>query len=76
MQSEWKVEPSGWKAGPMPEDTYLWGGVVVKGEADKGGFYFADFRGDHVILPTDNNRRVEGKDILLYANDITLPPNS
>ena len=67
---------STWKAGPMPPGTFNWGGVVIKGEADKGGFHFADFRGDHVVLPADNSRRVEAADVLLYCNSIPVPPNS
>lgn len=66
-----------WQKGPMPPGTYNWGGVVTKELAGKSGFYFADFRGDHVVLCPDTNgtpKRVEAADILWFDNSLTLPP--
>lgn len=68
----------GWKSGPLPPGTYNWGGVVRRGEDPKMGFHFADFRGDHVLLPmrTDDGgkpQRVEAKDVAMYCNSLTLP---
>lgn len=69
------TELGNWKPGPLPPDTYYWGGVVTKEIAGTQGFYFADFRGDHVvILPARPEERVEAKDVLWYDNSLRLPP--
>jgi len=61
-----------WKKGPLPPDTWNFGGIVTgKGRT---GFFFADFRGDHAIQIPDN-KRVEAADILYYNNSLDLPPN-
>ncbi len=39
----------GWKKGPLPKDTYGWGGVVPF-DFDGEGFFFADFAGDEVVV--------------------------
>lgn len=61
-----------WQKGPLPKDTYGWGGVVpvwAKGT----GFHFADFKGDHVkIVPS--GRTVQPEEVLMYDNSLTLPP--
>lgn len=64
---------SNWKDGPLPADTWNWGGVVLKGEDPANGFYFADFHGDHVTLCPDG-RRVEASEVGSYNNSLDLPP--
>lgn len=62
-----------WKKGPLPPNTYFWGGAVVSN--DTSGFQFADFCGDHVKLDTRNGwLRVEPADVKMYNNCLTLPP--
>ena len=65
-----------WQRGPLPPDTFNWGGVVPKGGGE--GFYFADFMGDHVLAcPGDvNQQRIEPVDVEWYDNSLTLPPGS
>lgn len=64
-----------WKKGPLPPDTYFWGGVVVnqpgKNEEEHTGFQFANFHGDHVTLV--DGTRVEANDVLFYNNSLTFP---
>ena len=56
-----------WKPGPLPANTWHWGGVVPKGL--KGGFYFADFCGDHVkLVPSGDVLKAE--DVELYDNGL------
>ena len=65
-----------WKTGPLPPDTYGWGGVVLVGQKGSG-FYFADFCGDHVkTIPGDTEywRRVAPHEIALYDNSLEAPP--
>lgn len=68
----------GWKPGPLPPDTYNWGGVTTADAA--GGFYFADFCGDHVMCPgadpDGTAKRVEAADVVLFNNSLTLPPQA
>lgn len=60
-----------WKQGPLPPGTYNWGGVVPVGEGG-GGFYFADFCGDHVkIVPGD--KVLQAHEVALYDNGLELP---
>jgi hypothetical protein len=59
-----------WKPGPLPKDTYHWGGVVLVGQEGTG---FADFHGDHVLL-CPGGRRVEPDEVALYDNSLELPP--
>ena len=63
-----------WKDGPLPPNTWNWGGVVTKDSGD-GGFYFADFHGDHVVL-TPGHAVVKAEDVLQYDNGLTLPGKS
>lgn len=66
-----------WKRGPMPPNTWGWGGVVPKGFESSTGFYFADFKGDHVETVSTGrmaNMRVEAADVVWYTNCLTLPP--
>ncbi len=64
-----------WLKGPMPPETWGWGGVSIKGEGS--GFYFADFCGDHVKAEdgTPAGKRVEAADVAYYDNGLTLPPD-
>jgi hypothetical protein len=71
-----------WQSGPLPKDTYGWGGVVpfdLKG----GGFFFADFRGDKVIAisrdpkdPNSTTRELAPHEVAMYDNSLTLPPDA
>lgn len=67
----------GWHKGPLPEDTWNWGGVVVIGEESGHGFYFADFRGDHVILcgktSHGEDARIEAANVAYYNNCLGCP---
>jgi hypothetical protein len=68
----------GWQKGPLPPDTYNWGGVVPDDHAGSG-FYFADFRGDHVVIhPGDpkNEQRLEADQVRWWNNCLTLPPDN
>ncbi len=60
-----------WRCGPMPKDTWGWGGVVKVGDSATG-FYFADFCGDHVkICPGEEV--VKSHEVAWYDNGLTLP---
>jgi hypothetical protein len=62
-----------WKKGPLPKDTFNWGGVVPVGL--DSGFYFADFWGDHVIVvPT--GKRLEPHEVAYYNNCLTEPTHA
>jgi hypothetical protein len=68
-----------WKKGPLPPNTWDWGGLVDKDFAKGSGFYFADFRGDHATVYKGEfpaKVRIEAADILWYNNSIKLPPSS
>lgn len=60
-----------WKKGPMPADTYGWGGVITK-DGHKSGLLFADFCGDHATLC--DGTKVKACDVVWYNNSLTLPP--
>jgi hypothetical protein len=63
-----------WKKGPLPPDTYHWGGVVPF-DLKSLGFYFADFFGDHVMVEMrDGKRRLEPHEVAWYDNSLELPP--
>jgi hypothetical protein len=73
----------GWKKGPLPPDTYYWGGVVPTDLAPGSGFYFADFHGDHVkvdVLEKDGGyyrrtiRTLKPDEVAWYNNALDLPP--
>lgn len=68
-----------WHVGPMPADTWHYGGVVLKGQEPSAGFRLADFKGDHVLLLDaggsfgPKSRRVEAADIAYWNNSLTMP---
>ncbi len=75
VQVEAKAEESrlaeGWHKGPLPFNTWGYGGIVLKPNVDPegwptGGFYFADFYGDHVYVNIDKKERekIEAKNVL------------
>lgn len=66
---------SQWKKGPMPKNTWMWGAITTTPESS--GFYFADFKGDHVIIygGSKDGKKVLAKDITYYNNSLTLPPS-
>ena len=73
-----------WKKGPLPSGTYNWGAAVPVTEvlAAKGlyggGFYFADFHGDKVLLLLNNSEgtvvELLAHEVACYDNGIELPP--
>jgi hypothetical protein len=69
-----------WKRGPLPAGTWGWGGIVPHEVDGKpfggGGFYFADFHGDHVVmLPGDpQERTLKPHEVAWYDNGLELPP--
>ena len=63
------------ECGPLPKDTWNWGGVILRGES-VSGFLFADFCGDHVKVQGEDgtfSKRVEANDIGWYNNCLELP---
>jgi len=62
-----------WQKGPLPPNTYNWGGVVPINEKSDG-FYFADFCGDHVkLIPSE--RILKAYEIAWFDNHLELPPS-
>lgn len=62
-----------WKQGPLPPNTWNYGGIVRAGENPSGGFEFADFQGDHVkVLP--NGEIIPAEKVGWYDNSLELPP--
>lgn len=78
---EMKMQPglsSGWHKGPLPADTWNWGGVVPVGSNPRHGFYFADFRGDHALISKSVDgvsvwERIEAADIAFFNNSLPMP---
>lgn len=68
-------EDCGWKKGPLPPNTFNWGGVIPVGDDIKFGFFFADFKGNHVILVDGQNTRLEAHQVGWYNNCLELPSN-
>jgi hypothetical protein len=65
-----------WKKGPLPKNTYGWGGVVPT-DMTGVGFYMADFCGDKVkIVGNGDSRTLSADEVRYYDNSITLPPLS
>jgi hypothetical protein len=77
------AEACGWRKGPLPKDTYNWGGVVPVGVELGYGFYFADFAGDHVKIDhVERNdagvmvwstKRLEADQVAWWNNCLELP---
>lgn len=69
-----------WKRGPLPPDTYHWGGVVPVSEKLCSGFYFADFCGDHVRVVDGSKYEdqciLKADEVAWYDNSLELPPCS
>jgi hypothetical protein len=78
----------GWERGPMPPETWGWGGVVPA-DHEGTGFYFADFRGGYVsmerleLVGTDpdnmpiykvHHRALQPHEVAWYNNALGLPP--
>ena len=61
-----------WRRGPLPLNTWHWGGVVVR-DTPPGYFHFANFCGDHAKL-VPNDAVAEPEDILWFDNGIEEPP--
>lgn len=67
----------GWQKGPLPENTWGWGGVVPHGLGDNlGGFCFADFHGDRVkvIGAKEGEEWLEAHEIKYFNNCLGLAP--
>ena len=66
-----------WKKGPLPPDTYQWGGVVPI-DYEETGFFFADFQGDKVVIhgaAGENAFRVlKPYEVKWYNNCLDTPP--
>jgi hypothetical protein len=64
-----------WKQGPLPPDTYYWGGVVRSGDDPKMGFYFAGFNGDHAVItkPDGTTEKLTPHQVGWF-NDCLRPP--
>jgi hypothetical protein len=60
-----------WQKGPLPPDTYGWGGVVPF-DFKAPGFFFADFAGDHVVTCPDG-RVLQPHEVAQYDNSLALP---
>ena len=63
-----------WKPGPLPPNTYQWGGVVPS-DLVVPGFFFASFCGDHVEMQNTNGvRTLMPHEVRWYDNSLQLPP--
>ncbi len=60
-----------WQKGPLPANTWYWGGVMLVGESTYG-FQFASFCGDHIKLYPDD-MVVKAEDVAWYDNSLKLP---
>jgi hypothetical protein len=65
----------GWKKGPLPPDTWMWGAVVPT-DHDGSGFFFADFHGNAVTMSpgTKYARTLKPEEVAWYNNALDLPP--
>jgi hypothetical protein len=63
-----------WKKGPLPPNTWNWGGVVRVGDSPVYGFSFADFCGDHVDMVPGGTLKAD--EVGWYDNSIELPPGA
>jgi hypothetical protein len=65
--------PTLWRKGPPPKGTWMWGGVMPKGESHTS-FYFADFWGGHAkIYKSGKWERIEFANIAYWNNSLALP---
>ncbi len=66
-----------WKQGPLPPDTWNWGGVSLFNNFGdpEDGFYFADFKGDHAVLVPDG-KVVKPEEVAWWNNCLNLPPGN
>lgn len=69
---------SGWHKGPLPAETWNWGGVVPVGSDPHVGFYFADFQGDHVLIQKSINGlcvwvRIQPEEVAYFNNCLSMP---
>ncbi len=65
-----------WKKGPLPKETWGWGGVVPVSTEPMSGFYFADFCGDHVKIQSGPGETVlKADEVAYYDNSLELPPD-
>lgn len=64
-----------WQRGPLPPNTWNWGGVVTVGDKGLGGFYYAEFFGDHAVIEGPNGDEVvKAEDVAWYNNAIGESP--
>ncbi|WP_425618060.1 hypothetical protein NA78x_001753 [Anatilimnocola sp. NA78] len=63
----------GWKRGPLPANTFGWGGVVPV-DLKVDGFFFADFAGDKVTL--SDGRVLKAHEVAQWNNRLSLPPGN
>ena len=59
-----------WKKGPLPPDTWNYGGIVVDG-VPEGYMMLASFSGDCALV---NDHVYTADEILWYNNNLQLPP--
>lgn len=61
-----------WQKGPLPENTWHWGGVMVVGEGTSG-FHFADFKGDCAELVYGQEKRlVKAEEVAFFDNSLRI----
>jgi hypothetical protein len=65
----------GWKQGPLPPNTFNWGGVVKAGDNPRTGFYFADFKGSSVEIHKGDGttEKLEPHQVGWFNNCLTMP---
>lgn len=69
-----------WQKGPLPPNTYMWGGVVPT-DHKGSGFFFADFCGDTVKIfagkgtGSGHSRVLKADEVAWYNNCLDLPPS-
>ena len=71
-------ETHGWKPGPLPPETWYWGGVVLNGDTT-GGFILVDVCGNHARVfksdkPRDEWPRIEANEIAAFNNSLGPVP--
>lgn len=61
-----------WTKGPLPANTWNWGGVCKVGLNPSDGFYFADFKGDSVEL-VPSGEILKADEVGWFCNCLVLP---